>query len=436
MMKNNVRNVALTILDDVLTGEAYSNLQLNEAIKNEAVSKKDVGLLTELVYGTLQRKITLEYLIEPFIKTKLKGWMKRLLIMSAYQYVYLDKVPNHAIINEAVNIAKVRGDLHNSKAINAILRNFMSTPLRTLDEIKHDDKKLSIESSVPLWLTKHWITHFGYEKTREMCLLSLTPPDTTVRVNTTRISVEDAVERLESNGYTVEIDKDIDRCLHVKGEAIVNDRLFKDGLLSVQDKSSMFVAEILNPKPNSTVLDTCSAPGGKTCHIAEIMNQTGHVDAFDIHPHKIDLIDFNIKKLRLKNVTAAVHDATQPFDQTYDYILVDAPCSGFGVMRRKPEIKYDKTSKDVESLWHLQLEILENASKSLAPNGELVYSTCTIEQMENENVVYSFLKANPEFEFAPFIDPRTNQETKTLQLLPQDYNSDGFFITKIKRKES
>lgn len=435
MMNNNVRYVALTILDDVLTGEAYSNLQLNEAIKNEAVSKKDIGLLTELVYGTIQRKITLEYLIEPFIQTKLKGWMKRLLIMSAYQYVYLDKVPDHAIINEAVNIAKNRGDLHNSKAINAILRSFMAAPLRTFDEIKHDDKRLSVEASVPLWLTKHWITHFGYEKTKEMCLLSLTPPDTTVRVNTTRITVSEAIERLESNGYTVELDKDIERCLHIKGEPIVNDRLFKDGLLSVQDKSSMFVAEIMNVKEGSTVLDACSAPGGKTCHIAEILNQTGQVDAYDIHPHKIDLIDFNVKKLRLKNVNTDVHDATQPFNQTYDYILVDAPCSGFGVMRRKPEIKYEKTSKDVEALWHLQLEILENASKSLAPGGELVYSTCTIEQMENENVVYSFLKANKDFEFSTFIDPRTNQETKTLQLLPQDYNSDGFFITKVKRNE-
>lgn len=435
MMNNNVRYVALTILDDVLTGEAYSNLQLNEAIKNEAVSKKDIGLLTELVYGTIQRKITLEYLIEPFIQTKLKGWMKRLLIMSAYQYVYLDKVPDHAIINEAVNIAKNRGDLHNSKAINAILRNFMSSPLRTFDEIKHDDKRLSVEASVPLWLTKHWITHFGYEKTKEMCLLSLTPPDTTVRVNTTRITVPEAIERLESNGYTVELDKDIERCLHIKGEPIVNDRLFKDGLLSVQDKSSMFVAEIMNVKEGSTVLDACSAPGGKACHIAEMLNETGQVDAYDIHPHKIDLIDFNVKKLRLKNVTTDVHDATQPFNQTYDYILVDAPCSGFGVMRRKPEIKYEKTSKDVEALWHLQLEILENASESLAPGGELVYSTCTIEQMENENVVYSFLKANKDFEFSTFIDPRTNQETKTLQLLPQDYNSDGFFITKVKRKE-
>lgn len=435
MMKNNVRYVALTILDDVLNGEAYSNLQLNEAIKNEAVAQKDIGLLTELVYGTLQRKITLEYLIEPFIQTKLKGWMKRLLIMSAYQFVYLDKVPNHAIINEAVNIAKARGDLHNSKAINAILRNFISSPLRSLDEIKHDDKRLSIEGSVPLWLTKHWITHFGYEKTKEMCLLSLTPPDTTVRVNTTRITVQEAVERLESNGYTVKMDKDIERCLHIKGEPIVNDRLFKDGLISIQDKSSMFVGEILNVKKGSTVLDTCSAPGGKTCHIAEMLDQTGQVDAFDIHPHKIDLIDFNVKKLRLNNVSTSVHDATKPFDKTYDYILVDAPCSGFGVMRRKPEIKYDKTTKDVEALWHLQVEILENASKSLAPGGELVYSTCTIEQMENENVVYSFLKANDDFEFAPFIDPRTNEETKTLQLLPQDYNSDGFFITKIKRKE-
>lgn len=435
MMKNNVRYVALTILDDVLNGEAYSNIQLNEAIKSEAVAQKDINLLTELVYGTLQRKITLEYLIEPYIKTKVKGWMKRLLILSAYQFVYLDRIPNHAIINEAVNVAKAYGDLHSSKVINAVLRNFMSAPLRTLDEIKHDDKKLSIEGSVPLWLVKHWITHFGYEKTKEMCMISLTPPETTVRVNTTRITVLEAVEKLKENGYIVKEDQDIHNCLHLTGEPIVNSRLFKDGLLSIQDKSSMFVAEILNAQRNSTVLDTCSAPGGKTCHIAEKMDNNGMIDAYDIHPHKIDLIDFNVKKLRLKNINTSIHDARVPFERDYDYILVDAPCSGFGVMRRKPEIKYDKTMKDVEALWQLQLQILQNASESLKPGGELVYSTCTIEQMENENVIYTFLKSNSDFEFSTFIDPRTNETVKTMQLLPQDYDSDGFFITKIRRKE-
>lgn len=433
MNDKNVRLVALDILNDVLTKGGYSNLLINEAIKKEKVAPRDHALLTELVYGTLQRKLTLEYFIEPFIKANIKGWMKRLLLMSVYQAVYLTKVPAHAIVNEAVEIVKKRGSHTGAQTINAILRNFQRSPLRSFDEIKDDAKRLSIESSTPLWLVKHWITHFGYDTTRDMCFNLLERPLTSVRVNTTRRSINDAVKSLESQGATVTKSDVVPEGLFVEHLNVVQTRDFKDGYISIQDASSMLVAQVMNPQETDSVLDTCSAPGGKTCHIAERMNGKGVIDAHDIHEHKLDLINFNLKKLKLQNVNVSLHDATIPYDKQYDKVLVDAPCSGLGVAKRKPEIKYEKTPKDIETLWPLQLSILENASAAVKPGGLLVYSTCTIEQMENDNVVYSFIKQHPEYTIEPI---ELGEKTyKTLQILPHDYNADGFYIAKLRRSE-
>lgn len=431
--KRSVRYIALEILDQVLTDGGYSNLLINEAIKEGYVEPVDRALLTELVYGTLQHKLTLEFYIEPFIKANIKGWMRRLLLMSVYQAVYLDKVPDHAIINEAVEITKQRGSMSGANTMNAILRNFQRSELRDFTEIKDDLKRLSVETSTPLWLIKHWNTHFGYEKTRAMAEEFLTYPDTTVRVNTTKITVEDAIQRLQDEGYTVEQSEIIPECLAIDGPPIVQNPLFKHGFLSVQDASSMLVANVLDPQEGETILDTCSAPGGKSCHIAEKMNRTGRVVSHDVYPHKIDLIKYNINRLSLRNIEPSVHDALEPFEGTYDRVLVDAPCSGFGVIKRKPEIKYEKTPKDIDTLWPMQLEILTNASKVVKPGGLLVYSTCTIEQMENHNVVYSFIKQNPDFEIEPITLPVLG-EHKLLQILPQDLKSDGFFIAKLRKK--
>ena len=241
---------------------------------------------------------------------------------------------------------------------------------------------------------------------------------------------------MKKEGFKVEKDEILPFCLHITGQPIINSRAFKDGYVSVQDKSSMMVAHIMNLGRNDVVLDACSAPGGKACHMAEILSPEGHVDATDIHTHKIDLINFNIKKLKLDNISAFQHDATEPYTRTYDKILVDAPCSGLGVLRHKPEIKYTQSKESIQSLVELQLQILENIKRNIKPGGTIVYSTCTIEQMENENVIYTFLKQNEEFEFEPFQHPVTGKEVNTLQILPQDFDSDGFFITQIRRKES
>ncbi|MDW4094607.1 16S rRNA (cytosine(967)-C(5))-methyltransferase RsmB [Staphylococcus saprophyticus] len=434
-METNVRALAFETIQDIINDKAYSNIIINDVLSNNELNRADKGLYTELVYGTLKRKYTLDYLLKPFVQTKLKGWVRQLLWMSIYQYIYLDKIPEHAIINEAVEIAKYKGGPHNGNVVNGILRNIMRSDLPDFTEITDDKKRIAIEYSLPKWLVDHWTTHFGIEKTETIAQSFLDKVTTTVRVNLTRISVDDAIRRL-TDDYIVEQDREIETCLHISGKPIIESRMFKDGLISIQDKSSMFIGELMALKEGDQVLDACSAPGGKACHIAEILNGTGHVDATDIHEHKIDLIDFNIRKLRLSNISAFEHDATEKYDKVYDKILVDAPCSGLGVLRHKPEIKYEQSQHAIESLVEIQLEILNNVKYNVKPGGTMIYSTCTIEQMENENVVYTFLKENKDFEFDQFEHPITGEKVKTMQILPQDFNSDGFFITRIRRKEN
>ena len=435
-MMNTVRGYAFDTIQQVLNDGAYSNLKINEVLSSNEISTVDRNLYTELVYGTIKRKYTLDYILKPFVKTKIKSWMRQLLWMSIYQYVYLDKVPDHAIINEAVDIAKHRGGFHNGNVVNGILRSIMRSELPQFDEIKDDKKRIAIEYSIPKWIVDHWVTHHGIETTEAIAQSFLEPVKTTVRVNISRGSVDSIVAELEKEGFNVEKDEILPFCLHITGQPIINSRAFKEGYVSIQDKSSMMVAHIMNLDRNDVVLDACSAPGGKACHMAEILSPEGHVDATDIHTHKIDLINFNINKLKLDNISAFQHDATEPYTRTYDKILIDAPCSGLGVLRHKPEIKYTQSKESIQSLVELQLQILENIKRNIKPGGTIVYSTCTIEQMENENVIYTFLKQNEEFEFEPFQHPVTGKEVNTLQILPQDFDSDGFFITQIRRKES
>ncbi|MBF7017321.1 16S rRNA (cytosine(967)-C(5))-methyltransferase RsmB [Staphylococcus durrellii] len=431
-----VRMHAFETLQAIINDKAYSNIIINETLSNTEMNRADKNLYTEIVYGTLARKYSLDYILKPFVNTKIKGWVRQLLWMSIYQYVYLDKIPEHAIINEAVEIAKYKGGPHNGNVVNGILRNIMRNELPKFEEITDNKKRIAIQYSLPKWLVDHWTTHYGIEQTEDIAKSLLEKVEQTVRVNTTRITIADTISRLEDEGFSVLQDDHVDVCLHLSGKPIIESRIFKDGLVSIQDKSSMLVGQIVSPEKEDVILDACSAPGGKACHLSELMNNEGHIEATDIHEHKIELINFNTKKLRLSNILSYTHDATENYDKVYDKILVDAPCSGLGVLRHKPEIKYEQSKATIDSLVTTQLAILDNVKDNVKPGGTLIYSTCTIEQLENENVIYTFLKNNKEFEFETFTDPRTGDKVKTLQILPQDFNSDGFFITKIRRKDS
>lgn len=245
-MTQSVRDLAFHTIQDILNDNAYSNLKINEVINQYNIATVDKALFTELVYGTIKRKMTLDFYLKPFVKTRIKGWVRQLLWMSLYQYVFLDKIPNHAIINEAVNIAKRRGGQHNGNIVNAILRHIFKSDLPTLETIKNEKQRMTIEYSIPRWIIEHWITHYGIETTHKIAKSFLVQSASTVRVNTSRTDVETISKELLQEGYHVDIDQLIPYCLHLTGKPVIESRAFKDGLISIQDKSSMLVGYLMD----------------------------------------------------------------------------------------------------------------------------------------------------------------------------------------------
>ena len=440
----NVRDAALTILLAVDKNQAYSNLLLNQTIKKYKIESKDRALLTEITYGTLQHKYTLDYYLEPYIRTKIDLWVRWLLRLSLYQVVYLSRIPAHAAVNEAVEIAKKRGHQGIASMVNGILRSIQRQGIRSIDEIQEPIKRLSISTSHPEWLVERLIESYGIEKTTEMLQENNVPPTLTVRVNSLKASVQDVLEMLEAEGVSAKNSELIPECVHIISGQVTQTDCFKNGFITIQDESSMMPANVLNPMPGNRVLDMCAAPGGKTTHIAEKMNNDGSILATDIHAHKLDLIDETSNRLGIEIIQTAPVDGRKAAEylqkESYDAILVDAPCSGLGVTRRKPDIKYTKREEDFESLHKIQLQLLDNAVKVLKDGGRLVYSTCTVDLLENEGTVHEFLASHPEMELVPIENlPHEllmKQQNGMLQVFPQDFGSDGFFVAAFQKNSA
>jgi 16S rRNA (cytosine967-C5)-methyltransferase len=448
MSKYLLRNTIIDLLLRIEQDSGYSHLLINHEIKSKNISPKDEGLLTEIVYGTIQRKMTLDYYINHYInqKKKVEPWVMMLLRMSTYQMVYLDKVPDHAIIHEAVEIAKQRGHKGIASLVNAVLRNIQRNGVPSLDEVKDPIKRLAIETSHPEWLVKRWIEHYGYETTREMCLANLRHKPISIRIQPMRISRVEAMEQLSQEGYTVSESTFSDQGIIIEQGNILKSTLFEKGFITIQDQSSMLVGEMIDAQPGFTVLDSCSAPGGKATHIAEKMQNKGVIHAHDLHKKKIKLIDNKAMELNLSIINSDAIDARKLSErykpETFDRILVDAPCSGLGVMRGKPDIKYNKKEEDIQRLSEIQQDILNTVAPLLKQGGLLVYSTCTVDPEENENVVKNFLYSHTNYQVDhSFFEelPTELQESKGvskfgLQLFPQDFQTDGFFLTRLIRK--
>jgi len=443
--KNNVREIALDLLTTIEKNQSYSNLLLNTTIEKNELSQKDVGLLTELTYGTLQRKMALDFYLNPFIKDnkKLADWIHHLLRLTLYQMVYLDRIPDRAAIYEAVDIAKKRGHKGIASLVNGVLRSIQRKGLPSLNEISYPNKRLAMETSHPEWLVTRWVDQFGFDKTKEMCEINLTAPMQTARVNLTKISRDECVALLEEDGFQIEKSPIIPEAIRCLKGNLASTISFKYGMFTIQDESSMLATYALGAEKDEFVLDACAAPGGKSTHIAEKMNNTGEVISVDLHQHKVRLINDNARRLGLENIKTSVSDSRHLQDKfkdvLFDRILLDAPCSGLGVMRRKPDMKYTKTEKDLERLSTIQQDLLKSVSPLLKKGGILVYSTCTVDKEENENTVLKFLENNPDFEpDLTFKDrmPEAVQPFITgydLQIFPQDFGSDGFYIAVLKK---
>src|SRR5699024_4448704 len=448
MEKYVLRDTMLDLLLRIEQGSGYSHLLIDHELKSKKLSEKDKGLLTEVVYGTTQRKITLDYYLNKFInkKKKQKQWVIILLRMSVYQMVFLDKVPAHAIIHEAVEIAKQRGHKGIASFVNGVLRNIQRQGVPDTSKIKDPVKRLFIETSHPEWIIKQWINDYGLELTKEICEENLKHKPISIRVQPMKISRDEAMKQLTEEGLQVEPSAISDQGIILRKGNIFHTTLFKEGYLTIQDQSSMLVGDMLNAKSGMKVLDTCSAPGGKATHIAEKMDNQGLIKAHDLHRKKVKLIENKAKQLSLSIIEANQGDARKLSEkynpETFDCMLVDATCTGFGVVRRKPDIKFNKEEKDIHQLAEIQLEILSEIAPLLKKDGYLVYSTCTINRTENEGVIQKFLEKHKNFTVDPtffktlpdILKDSPGETSYGLQLLPQTNESDGFLLTRLKKK--
>ena len=441
-LKNSSRFIAVGILEKIEKNQSFSNLLLNEAVKNRDLSDQDRGLLTELVYGVIQNKLLLDYQLEPFIRNpkKVENWVTQLLRLSLYQMTQLDKVPTHAIVNEAVRIAKHRGHKGISGFVNGVLRSIDRQGVRSPEEISDPVTHLSIKYSYPKWIIELLIEEVGKEETEKIAQSLSTRAKVSLRVNTTLKPMEQVIEQLSQEGYKVRESKVARDGLVCENGLPVNSDLFKNGTITVQDESSMLVAEATQVSGSDRILDACAAPGGKTTHMATYLNAAeGSIVALDLSKSKLKKVDENAERLgvstKIETMALDARKSGEVFDaQSFDKILVDAPCSGLGLMRRKPDIRYQKSIDDIFSLQKVQLDILNNVAPLLKKGGRLLYSTCTITLKENNEVVKAFLQDNPEFVIEPVYTHKGTvqvSEDGFINLYPHYFDTDGFFIASL-----
>ncbi|SEQ59932.1 16S rRNA (cytosine967-C5)-methyltransferase [Virgibacillus subterraneus] len=445
MSNYQVRKAIVDLLLRIEQDSGYSHLLINNEIKSRKIEPKDESLLTEIVYGTIQRKLTLDYYLAAFIdkKKKIQPWVRMVLRMSVYQMTFLNKVPDHAVIHEAVEIAKTRGHKGIASFVNGVLRSVQRKGVPDTSTIESTSKRISIETSHPEWLVERWISMYGNDITRDMCQANLKRKALTVRVQPLKISRQKALDELDKLGFETRESEFSSQGIIIDKGNILKTALFSEGYLTIQDQTSMLVAEMLHPKPGMDVLDACSAPGGKVTHIAEKMENKGSIDAYDLHAKKTKLIEDKAAVLDLTIIDAKQGDARKLQEkhakESFDRILVDAPCSGLGVIRGKPDIKYNKQEKDIYQLSEIQSDILEHIAPLLKKGGLLIYSTCTVDKKENEDVVEAFLEKNSDFildtslfeDLPAMITGSPGITEMGLQIYPQTFYTDGFFLTRL-----
>lgn len=415
--------MALDVLNDIFGNDAYANISLDRNLSNSELSNVDKNFVTALVYGVVSKKELLEWYLEPFFKKEPKPWTKMLLMLTIYQIVFMDKVPTSAAVDEAVKIAKRRDGQSAGNFVNAVLRNFMRS-----DRATEEPKTWEIKYSMPKLLLDKMVRQFGGKRTGEI-LESLEKPshasirviDDSVRFDNTRKSEISAVGLIADSGNFAATDE------------------FQTGKITIQDETSQLVAPYMDLIGSENVLDACAAPGGKTVHMANYLS-TGKITACDLYDHKLELIAQNAERLHVADKIELVKsDATQIHENfaavKFDRILVDAPCSGIGLIRRKPDIRYRKAIDDFENLQKIQLEILHSASQSLAENGIMIYSTCTIFDEENFDVIKKFLETHEDFEQVELSHEKPELITDgCVFITPEMYHTDGFFIAKLRKK--
>lgn len=448
----NARDTAFQIIYKVLEENEYSHIVIARILKEEEdADKRDRAFVTRIAEGTLEHLLTLDYVLNRVSKTpikKMKPVIRTILRMSVYQIMYMDSVPDSAVCNEAVKLAKAKGFQGLSGFVNGVLRSVVRMNGAWKEELFYPDKKkettayLSVRYSMPEWLCEYFRKEYGADTAERILEGSQRNPKTTIRCNLSRITEEELVTRLRGYGYTVE------KGAYAKGAWCLSgyDTLekipeFMDGMFQVQDESSMLVAELAGLSRDNLVLDVCSAPGGKALHAANLLAELGggHVIARDVSEKKTALIEENAKRLKADNITIQVQDALRMDEaliEKADVVIADLPCSGIGIMAKKPEIRYRMKPEEQEELVRLQKQMLSVVHRYVKPGGILMYSTCTINKKENEENAREICE---KYGFVPELPKNSlpkglHTDSEFLQLLPGVHACDGFFIARLRKR--
>lgn len=437
--KHTPRSEAWKALLRVEENKGYSNLVLDNFLREESFSSRDAALASAIFYGVLEKRLTLDYYLGKCFsnpRKKPEAEVLEALRCGAFQILYLDRVPDSAAVNETVGMLKGTKWSYASGFVNGVLRNLS----RKKEELLPPKGDWSLEYSIPDPLISLWKKGYGSEIVKKLLPSFQGQAPIYLRVNTQKTTPEKLAQILEDEGSDVSFTEELPMAGILKGRgAPVQGKSFREGLFHIQDLSAQWVCELLDPKPGENVCDCCAAPGGKAFTLAEKMEGKGTVYALDISPQRVKLIQEGAGRLGLTNIKAQVNDASKPFLKfpPMDRVLCDVPCSGFGVIRRKPEIRY-KDLSELQTLPELQFAILEHASRLLKPGGLLLYSTCTLDPKENGEVADRFLREVPGFEPVPVAIPTVNRQVlepeHMLTMMPFAGASDGFFTAAFRKQ--
>ena len=463
-MIDKTRELALKILYKIDKENAYSNIALNEMLNQnkKELTNKDIGLISEIVYGTTTWKLTLDEIIKKYSKIKLKKistWILNILRMGIYQIIFLDKIPKSAAVNESVNLSKRYGHKSSSNFVNAILRKVTRKDYEDFYKIKDDIQRISFTNSMPMWIVEELkIQLKDIKKVEEIAKNSNLRPHLSIRINNLKIvdnnneknkkeeiNKENLIKKLEDKNIEVKSGLLKDFLILENAKNIENIEEFKQGYFTIQDETAGLIPIMLDPKETDVILDSCSSPGGKTTYLSEMMDNKGKIEAWDIHEHRTKLVENTAKRLGVTNIEAKVNDATiynENYKEKFDKILLDVPCLGLGVLKRKPDIKWQKQKQDIKEITKTQKQILETCSQYLKKGGVLVYSTCSILKEENEDIIEEFLKKHKDFKIEKLnieknkriinqeFFKKFNRNNEYLQVY-QNEKTDGFFICKL-----
>ena len=423
------RELAINILYKIENAESYSNIEIDKEFNKSDLDALDKSLASELVYGVLTWKITLDEIIQRYSNIKLRkisNWILNILRIGIYQIVFLDRIPESAAVNESVKLAKKYGHEASSRFTNAILRKIEKNEMEKLIDYLSskailEDEIISIITSHPIWLVDELLKEYDKKFLTELLNANNIKTDITLRANTLKTSRDELFKLLKLKGYDC-IKGELQDSIKVKK---IND--FSNQLFAVQDEAAQLACLKLAPKDGEKVLDACSAPGGKTTYLAQLMHNKGEIDAWDIHEHRVKLVNDMANKLGINIIHTSIKDASElcvGLNDYYDKILLDVPCTGIGVIRKKPDIKWTRKPEDIDELSNIQEQILNTCSNYLKKGGRMVYSTCTIFKRENHMQIEKFLSEHSDFKLI-----------EEINLYPHINNTDGFYIAVLERNK-